>query len=444
MTLKFQESNWPNNYRKEEIEHIVSVLLLQRSLQVVGLSGMGKSTLLRFFFSHPELLTNHPDFGFDDIFAIYIDCNSLRPATPHNFFREMNHQLPNPMKDRDSLQDGFLLYRHIQSELAEIPSDHFVYIVIDQVSNLEIGEREGFFGQLRSLRDQQRFSEMSFILGDQRPIDALYHLSALFGDTCWIKPLGDVAGEMVIEHHAERLRLSLPQNHLQRLQRVSGGHPGLLKNCMEMVKLSGDPIFEDDQAALIQALLNYRPILSHSQRLWDGLTETEQMYLIDLDTPLRAPTVPTPLVESGLVFDKTPDTPEIFSALWRDFLQNHIKPREPNRPMRVQANPISHEVDLYWRGRSETVILQRKLVFNLFNILADDLGEVVTKDDLIRKLYPNEDPEHITDDAVFQLIAALRGEVDIPIKRLCPNLTESFIQNVRGIGYRLLVDLPMS
>ena len=73
MTSQFQEASWPDGYSGTSIKQILNALLVQRSLQVVGLSGLGKSTLLRYFFSHPELLTKHTDFAFDDIFTIYIE-----------------------------------------------------------------------------------------------------------------------------------------------------------------------------------------------------------------------------------------------------------------------------------------------------------------------------------------------------------------------------------
>ena len=48
----------------------------------------------------------------------------------------------------------------------------------------------------------------------------------------------------------------------------------------------------------------------------------------------------------------------------------------------------------------------------------------------------------VIDDALFQLVTALRKSLDGPVKRLCPAMTSSCIQNVRGVGYRLVVDLP--
>ncbi len=47
------------------------------------------------------------------------------------------------------------------------------------------------------------------------------------------------------------------------------------------------------------------------------------------------------------------------------------------------------------------------------------------------------------EDALFQLVTALRKSLDPLVQRLCPAMTTSCIQNVRGVGYRLIVDLPV-
>jgi DNA-binding response OmpR family regulator len=82
-------------------------------------------------------------------------------------------------------------------------------------------------------------------------------------------------------------------------------------------------------------------------------------------------------------------------------------------------------------------------VFRLLELLLVDPGKIYDKDELIQALYQAEKVQDIYDDALFQLITSLRKSLDPFVKQLCPAMTGSCIQNVRGVGYRLVVDLPL-
>ena len=89
----FKEAALPDTYRRREINCLVSTLAMQRSVRVAGLSGMGKSNLLRFLVSHPHLLEEMPPFSAVSIHFLYIDCNKLHPVSSLNFCRECNFLL---------------------------------------------------------------------------------------------------------------------------------------------------------------------------------------------------------------------------------------------------------------------------------------------------------------------------------------------------------------
>jgi hypothetical protein len=61
---------------------------------------------------------------------------------------------------------------------------------------------------------------------------------------------------------------------------------------------------------------------------------------------------------------------------------------------------------------------------------------------LINAIYKDELVPAVFDDALFQLIAGLRKSLDPLVNQLCPKMTGSCLQNIRGVGYKLVVDLP--
>ena len=122
-----------------------------------------------------------------------------------------------------------------------------------------------------------------------------------------------------------------------------------------------------------------------------------------------------------------------FSPLWTAYLAQNILPHREIAPTVIQLDATARKVILEWYGRKEEVIITRNLVFKLLQILSSDLDRVFNKEELIAALY---------DDALFQLVTTLRKSLDVAVKKLCPDMTTSCIQNVWGIGYRLSIDLP--
>ena len=98
-------------------------------------------------------------------------------------------------------------------------------------------------------------------------------------------------------------------------------------------------------------------------------------------------------------------------------------------------------MSLTWRGRTATTTISRGLVFELLRVLANPPGQVWRKDDLINAIYPDEKAPEVLEDALFQLVTALRRVLDgLVKKKLNPDFRGSCLQNVRGVGYRLILD----
>lgn len=238
MYSHFKEAQYPLTYRQQNIDTIKKALLTQRSVRVVGLSGMGKSNLLRFLVSHPQLLTDAPDFLAESVKFVHIDGNRLHPLNELNFYRECLTQILPPANwpNLSDLRDSFSAYKQVELALQNISPQIFVVLVIDQVDSLYEQAEVAFFNQLRNLRDQTRGGQMAFVLGSRRPVNQLSYLENLFSDVCWVTPLRERDRDFVVQRHCQRLQLELPPTWLACLWHLSGGHPGLLKNSLEWFK----------------------------------------------------------------------------------------------------------------------------------------------------------------------------------------------------------------
>ena len=255
----YKEASLPLTYRRPVIDCLVRSLALQRSVRVVGLSGMGKSNLLRFLVSHPELLKNHSAIPTKHIYFLHIDCNKLNPLSIATFFRECLCLLQDN-RDVPHQADAHFLYKQLELTLRNLGRDVLVIMVIDRAEYLYQQSSSDFFSQLRNLRDEARSGEMIFIVGSQRPVGHLYELEKLFSDVCWVGPLSEGDHQEFFTRHEARLGLTIEEHDQERLWRLTGGHPGLLKTAMEWLKRNQMQSTPADDISFMQELLRYTPI----------------------------------------------------------------------------------------------------------------------------------------------------------------------------------------
>lgn len=435
----FKEANLPPTYRHREVDCIVSALALQRSVHVVGLSGMGKSNLLRFLVSHPEVLKIE-SYVLAEIGFLYIDCNKLNPPNSLNFYRECISRIQSE-EDLTSNIDEYLLYKQFELALRTLDARIFVVFVIDRFESLYDKTDQAFFGQLRNLRDEARRGRMAFILGSQRPPGDLYDIERLFSDICWVGPLTKVDQTEFFTRHEGRLRITVEASWREVLWRLTGAHPGLLKNAIEWFKRQGKPKSVENEESLLQDLLNYAPIRKHCQALWQSLTEAEQNFLSHINSTAKTGSVVEPLQKAGVIVAGQ-DGLRIFSPLWETYLRQNILSQQALEPMKVGLDAATRRVVLQWRGQTEETIINRDLVFRLLQVLSTNPEKIYSKDEIINILYQDEKAQDVYDDALFQLITALRKSLDPLVTRLCPAMTKTCIRNIRSIGYKLIVNLP--
>lgn len=437
----YKEASLSLTYRRKEIECIVAPLVTQRSVRVAGLSGMGKSNLLRFLVSHPQILENNLALSATSVCFLYIDCNRLNPISALSFYREGNFLL-HAEATTPASSDEYLAFKQFEAALRQLDQQTLVILVVDRAENLYDKIGGDFFSQLRNLRDEARAGRMIFILASRRPVGHLYELEKLFSDTCWVGPL-TVAdeGEFLTRHEA-RLGINLGEELRQLLWRLSGGHPGLLKNGLEWMKRQGLENIPKDETHLTQNLLDHEPIQRYCRQLWGDLTPAEQGFLANLDSTSQESAVVYLLKKSGLIIEEKGEL-RIFSPLWEVYLKQNTWLQQEVKPLQIELDPATRRVALQWRGKTAETVITRPLVFEFLRLLATAPGRIYSKDELISALYQDDKAPEVMDDALFQLVTALRKSLDSLVQDLCPAMTASSIQNVRGVGYQLIVDLPI-
>ena len=77
MSPTYKEASFPIDYREAEVRRVMNALYRLRSIAINGLAGMGKSNLVRFMMSHPEVRARYLAERKHGYVFVHVDCTAL-------------------------------------------------------------------------------------------------------------------------------------------------------------------------------------------------------------------------------------------------------------------------------------------------------------------------------------------------------------------------------
>jgi len=402
-------SQYPANYRKEEIQHILSLLRRGECVSLIGMSGMGKSNLLGFLAYSTSLKVNQ------DPICVLVDCNRLPKLGTEEFFTLTSHELQAAFNtlviDKDEAQrnsfDELNFYITSALKISKKP----LALLLDGFDDLARSLDQPFFNQLRSLRDTCKF-RLSFLLATRQPLDTITGIEKirefedlLISNQVWLQPLSEEDARWTVNLMEDRLGQPFDEETTQRLLLLSGHHPGLLK-ILAASWASGDPTNPS-------SWLKLNSVSRECRLIWEDLPESSRNTISDelfKDDILQH----AGLVKNGRWFSP------IFAAFLEGKSGNQL--RLDRSTGEVYRGGIHLDIDLTAKE------------FDLLSYLLDNVGAICEKDDLIRAVWPEDKVfvEGIRDDSLAQLVRRLRVKIEPD-----PS-TPIFLQTIPGRGYRLL------
>jgi DNA-binding winged helix-turn-helix (wHTH) protein len=432
----YKEASFPIDYRAAEVEQIMSALYRRRSIAITGLAGMGKSNVVRFIVSHPEVRSRYLQERADDYRFVHVDCAGLIAATEVELLGEVLFQLRHG--EVDTPRDLPDVWRALKAAVLDLPPGLDLVLILDYFDELVAILSESFYNRLFHLRNTRPQGNLSYVFVTRRSLASLYELQELLDDDCSVGPLSHEDALDSIRRDEERLACAFDPAQGERLIACTGGHPGFLKNVSEIL-CSGYVDFGLSDDALIRQLLQSDKVRNLCQELWDDLVPVEQALLVGLargdGLPLAAePSCVATLERSGVLVPKDSvevESVSIFSPLLEGFVREiesapgdvHITVEFPNRAR------ISTAVG------EKSITLSPKL-FALLAALSETRGDVLVTDDLIRRVYGDE-ALGVTNAALAQLVKRLRTAIDPYVRRLIKDQAYTCVETVRDVGYKL-------
>lgn len=267
----FKEAQYPATHLSDHIQAIEKVIKKNNSLLVLGLSGSGKSNVLRYLVANPAVQS--PEVTF-----VYIDCNQfdwsddkqglqeeicqqiIDDLIAQNLGEDLRGQVEKPAK------------HSLKSLIKNIPKDtpKHLTIIFDRSELMQNSLGESFFNYLRALRDTDQ--RLSFIFGGRilHP-ESFGELTDIFWhEPHWIGALSSDDACVAVTRHLTRIDHLLEDSQIEKLIDCVGRHPGLLRYACELI---GAEIINlnGDKENIIEQLLASGSIERQCQELWQDL-----------------------------------------------------------------------------------------------------------------------------------------------------------------------------
>jgi DNA-binding response OmpR family regulator len=382
--------SFPADYRAAEVDTIASALEAGECVSIVGLSGAGKSNLLRFVAACQPLPGGR---------CVLVDCNRLAEPSAAALFRLVHRALGDASMSTgagagagadDSAEDALAaLEAALAAELAD-PAARLC-LLLDRFDSLLAQAPAALFDNLRALRDAYKF-RLTYVTATRRPLPEGNELAELFHrHTLWLGPLAESDARWTVARYASRHGLEWGPDAAAELIAFSGGYPSLLRAACEAYARGarGTEALAADPAVQARLAEFRADVLRDAPRPGEARPDVAGRELRGEELLARAGLANHPLLRAAA----------------------HTAPALAIDPAQLTAK--------------EQLLLDH---------LRAHAGELCSKDDLIRAVWPEDRvfERGVRDDSLAQLVRRLREKVE-------PEPGEPrYIQTVPGRGYRFV------
>lgn len=422
-----KETFFPVTYRAAQVQVILEAVTHRRSIAVYGLAGMGKSNIFRFLASHPQVKTHYLQRAAKQFQFVAADCNLGDARTEEGLLRELDFQLERAgLVTEPALPHAISLRHAIRLRLEAVNPERVIVILLDPLDDAFAHFENHFWTYLRGLRDLQ--SNVVYVLGARRPPPPLRELQELLTEACWVTPLTRQDALASLARDAKRLGAQFSNHDQDLLYVLSGGHPGLLKNCAELAGRGGVSLRQSPDT-IVHEMLAHETIQEVCRDVWADL-ETEWKTLQGL--ALELPPVPDDkaieFLKRAGVIRKTRAGSELFSPLLRAYIVANLP-----RAIHIRADASGRVRVESWQGAR--VLALGDSALQLLCVLAQTPNEIHTRAQLARALALGD--ARYSDEAVMAHVKRLRRSLNDALRPLVGDDAFNAIVPARKHGYRL-------
>lgn len=422
------ESTFPKDYRKEEIKQILGLTTTGKFCQVVAIPGSGKATLLRLLAHNREILKYHLGEKEKNARFEYINLLELTEYADAHLFKFILLSLGQEVPSSD---DSHTIAKKIQESINSLSQKgQTTTLLFDHFDEYQNQLPRAFFQLLRDLASVAKY-KFSAVFATRRDLkdlvdpEILKHYWEFFiGNAIYLEIGNKQATEILYSQIEEVLHQKLSPETRSQITSLAGGHT-------KLTKVVSEQVLREKTEPEIQKLTNMPLVQATLFELWFYLTAQEQqtLRLLAKGLPAGDLQVLEDLVKSNLIQVKNAPQQSNNLIFTIPIFEEFIKTTIPSLiPEKIIYEPDTKEIK---KGENVISDLLSPQEYRLLKFLVENQGEVITRDEIIRAVWPEAQvAEGISDEAIDQMVFRLRKKIEDE-----PN-SPKHITTVKGQGWR--------
>ncbi len=445
-------SNISSLTRTADLNYLARCIANNDCCSIVGVSNVGKSTLLRQMKQSAALSQFVPEIDTEAFAFFYIDFNLQLEMTGQGFYELVLRTILNKLK---SLSPNADILAKIDDAYQQViaPTDDFqnalnfnqaiitlcekwdkrLVLLFDEFDEVFQKLDARVFLNLRALRDRYP-DRLVYVVSVGKTLLSLRNnpemmeFAELFSShshTLRALNVDDVA--YVAAQFASEKNVSFSDEDIDFIVRQSGGHPGLLETvCRILAENTVDNVARDTR--IVQShLADNANLRIECVKLWQSLSLDSQNALRHFVQSGNPETLSTKyLQQHGIIIKNGDGHPIIFSKLFEEFIRRQNLVQNPNeKGIRIDVESGHVYVD------GKTTEELTNLEYRLLLLLYGSLDKICDKYTIVESVWGEDYIEEVDDARIEKLISRLRQKIE-------PNPAEpKHLITVRGRGYRL-------
>jgi len=440
--------------REGDVAYVANCIAEAECCSIVGLSNMGKSTLLRSL-SLPAVQTQQFGTEADRYLLVYVDFNLISQVTEQGIYEVILRNVLEALEAQEAAPELKAAVRNVY-QVVIAPDSPFriplafedsLKTILDQQSRMLVLLFDEFdevfaeveprvFVRLRALKDKH-WPRLCYVTATAHPLSEIRHEREV-GEFCelfaahvhYLAPLSEADAHLLVQHWVTRSHIPLTASDMDFIIQCAGGHPSLLLATSRAVAKA------KEEAILRPSAMGYEHVREQLDsdtnirlecaKLWNDLTATEQEALTALLSQQQVVAGLDTLMEKGIVYASASGR-RVFSDLFAGFArrQQWVRRRGP-RGIRIDVESGEVWVD----GKLAPMLTD--LEYKLLLLLYGNLDKICDKYKIVESVWGENYIDEVDDARIEKLVSRLREKLE-------PNPAEpKYLQTIRGRGYKLV------
>ncbi len=459
MPLTLRLLNGGGYMRRYDVENILRHLYAMQCVEIVGMSNVGKSALLRLL-AQQDVWVQELGEAAQEFLPVYIDGNRILDMTEQGFSELVLRCLQEASPKLAALPELVNAYDTLVAPSSDfqVPlsfsrglttaieaTTHKLVLLFDEFDDPYKLIDARVFLNLRAVQDRHS-SQLVFVTASGRPLTVLNQdarhgeFAELFSHRTWyLAPLTRSDTELQVRRFMTAYEAPFTSADIDFIYQWSGGHPrmaeGICRVLQQALETTEPPPTEPIERwrfhrSLAATLLEDDYLARECRKIWEELTPAEQNELIGLNV---ADHTPDRVVLDELlrrhVLHRVEGRPQLFCRLLAEYVQRQSAPPTPPEVTSLWVDAASGQVLVNGAPVETLTALEYKLIQLLFQ----NRDKIVDKYQIVTHVWGESYIDEVDDARIEKLISRLRQKIE-------PDpASPTFLTTIRGRGYRLVV-----